>query len=78
MSQAIRVDDIKQIVSKIESLEEEKKEISDHIKDAYLEAKSKGYDVKILKSVIKLRKKDKDKIAEEDDLTEVYRQALGI
>ena len=47
-------------------------------KDAYNEAKSKGYDVKIIKHILKLRKKDKDALAEEDSLIELYRGAIGI
>jgi uncharacterized protein (UPF0335 family) len=78
MSDIVKVDDLKNLVSKIESLEDEKKEISDQIKDVYTEAKSKGYEVKILKNVIKLRKKDKNKLAEEDELMETYREALGL
>jgi uncharacterized protein (UPF0335 family) len=78
MNDIIKVDDLKNIVSKIESLEDEKKEISDQIKDIYAEAKSKGYEIKILKNVIKLRKKDRNKLAEEDELMETYREALGL
>ena len=78
MNDIVKVDDLKNLVSKIESLEDEKKEISDQIKDVYSEAKSKGYEVKILKNVIKLRKKDRNKLAEEDELMETYREALGL
>jgi uncharacterized protein (UPF0335 family) len=78
MNDIVKVDDLKNLVSKIESLEDEKKEISDQIKDVYVEARSKGYEVKILKNVIKLRKKDKNKLAEEDELMETYREALGL
>lgn len=63
---------------KLEKLEEEKRELADVTKDAYNEAKSKGYDVKIIKHILKLRKKDKDALAEEDSLIELYRGAVGI
>jgi uncharacterized protein (UPF0335 family) len=65
-------------ISKLEKLEEEKRELADVTKDAYNEAKSKGYDVKIIKHILKLRKKDKDALAEEDSLIELYRGAVGI
>ena len=48
------------------------------MKDVFNEAKSMGFDVKIIKHVIKLRKKDKDALAEEDSLIELYRGALGV
>ena len=67
-----------QIVTKIENIEREKVETSELLTDAYNEAKSMGYDVKIIKHVLKLRKKDKDDLAEEDSLIELYRGALGV
>jgi uncharacterized protein (UPF0335 family) len=70
--------DLLQIVTKIENIEREKVETSELLTDAYNEAKSMGYDVKIIKHVLKLRKKDKDALAEEDSLIELYRGALGV
>jgi uncharacterized protein (UPF0335 family) len=70
--------DLLQIVTKIENIEREKIETSELLTDAYNEAKSMGYDVKIIKHVLKLRKKDKDDLAEEDSLIELYRGALGV
>ena len=70
--------DLINTISKLEKLEEEKRELADVTKDAYNEAKSKGYDVKIIKHILKLRKKDKDTLAEEDSLIELYRGAVGI
>jgi len=78
MSQVIRVDDLKQVVDSIERLEDQKYEISQEVKEAYLSAKSKGYDPKTLKKVISLRKKDRNKLAEEDALMDLYRDALGV
>ena len=75
---SINATDLKQLVSKIESLETEKSEIADHIKDVFAEAKHKGYDVKVLKQVIKLLKKSKDKLAHEEAIMETYRLALGV
>ena len=70
--------DLLQIITKIENIEREKIETSELLTDAYNEAKSMGYDVKIIKHVLKLRKKDKDALAEEDSLIELYRGALGV
>ncbi|WHA07638.1 DUF2312 domain-containing protein (plasmid) [Candidatus Megaera polyxenophila] len=69
---------LKQIIDKIETIEQERLESTDLLKDAFNEAKSMGFDVKIIKHVLKLRKKDKKKLEEEDSLIELYRTALQI
>jgi uncharacterized protein (UPF0335 family) len=78
MQEVVDSQDLINTISKLEKLEEEKHELADVTKDAYNEAKSKGYDVKIIKHILKLRKKDKDALAEEDSLIELYRGAVGI
>jgi uncharacterized protein (UPF0335 family) len=78
MQEVVDSQDLINTISKLEKLEEEKRELADVTKDAYNEAKSKGYDVKIIKHILKLRKKDKDTLAEEDSLIELYRGAVGI
>jgi uncharacterized protein (UPF0335 family) len=78
MNETINTANLVQIVTKIESIEREKAEVSELLTDVYNEAKSMGYDVKIIKHVLKLRKKDKDALAEEDSLIELYRGALDI
>jgi uncharacterized protein (UPF0335 family) len=78
MQEVVDSQDLINTISKLEKLEEEKRELADVTKDAYNEAKSKGYDVKIIKHILKLRKKDKDALAEEDSLIELYRGAVGI
>jgi len=78
MTEVIQSDQLQQIVSKIETIEQERLESADLLKDIFNEAKSMGFDVKIIKHVIKLRKKDKDALAEEDSLIELYRGALGV
>jgi uncharacterized protein (UPF0335 family) len=78
MPEVVDSQDLINTISKLEKLEEEKRELADVTKDAYNEAKSKGYDVKIIKHILKLRKKDKDTLAEEDSLIELYRGAVGI
>ena len=78
MNEVIETDKLKQIISKIETIEEERVELAELLKDAYNEAKSLGFDVKIIKHVLKLKKKDKDALAEEDNLIDLYRGALGV
>ena len=78
MSEVLEAGKLKQIISKIETIEEERLESAELLKDAYNEAKSMGFDVKIIKHVLKLRKKDKDALAEEDSLIQLYRDALDI
>lgn len=78
MSEVIESEKLKQIMNKIETIEEERLESAELLKDAFNEAKSMGFDVKIIKHVLKLRKKDKDALAEEDSMIELYRGALGI
>jgi|TARA_B110000261_G_C13089407_1_gene359321 uncharacterized protein (UPF0335 family) len=78
MSEVVEADKLKQIISKIETVEAERQDSADLLKDTFNEAKSLGFDIKILKHVLKLRKKDKDALAEEDSLIDLYRGALGV
>jgi uncharacterized protein (UPF0335 family) len=78
INEVIEADKLKQIISKIETIEEERAESADLLKDAFNEAKSMGFDIKIIKHVLKLRKKDKNKLEEEDSLIELYRGAVGV
>ena len=71
-------DQLRAFVERIERLEEEKKTIADDIKDVYGEAKSLGFDTKILKMVISLRKKDEQQRTEEEIILGTYLQALGM
>jgi uncharacterized protein (UPF0335 family) len=65
-------------IERIEKLEEEKKAISDDIKDVFAEAKGNGYDVKALRAVIRIRKQDKDERMEQEAILETYLHALGM
>ena len=78
MIEVVETAKLLQVINKIESIEQERLESSDWLKDAFNEAKSMGFDVKIIKHVLKLRKKDKDALAEEDSLIDLYRGALGV
>ena len=78
ISEVIEAEKLKQVIDKVETIEEERAESAELLKDAFNEAKSMGFDVKIIKHVLKLRKKDKDALAEEDSLIDLYRGALNI
>jgi len=69
---------LKSIVERIERLEEEKKVIAADIKEVYAEAKGNGYDIKILRKVISLRKKEIGERMEEEAMLDVYLSALGM
>ncbi len=71
-------DQLKAFVERIERLEEEKKATSDDIRDVYAEAKGTGYDIKVLRTIVRLRKQDTDKRREEQAVLETYMHALGM
>jgi uncharacterized protein (UPF0335 family) len=71
-------DHLKAFVERIERLEEEKKTISDDIRDVYAEAKSTGFDVKALRAIVRLRKQDVDERKEQEAILETYMHALGM
>lgn len=77
MDDPVQGDQLKSIVERIERLEEEKTTITDDIKDVYLEAKSNGYDSKVLRKVIALRKRDLEERKEEEAIMDLYLQAVG-
>jgi uncharacterized protein (UPF0335 family) len=71
-------DQLKSIVERVEKLEEEKKAIADDIKEVFAEAKANGFDVKILRTVIRLRKQDTSERQEQEALLDLYLHALGM
>jgi len=75
---AVAGDQLKSFVERIERLEEEKKAIADDIKDVYGEAKANGFDTKILRQVIRIRKQDADERAEQETILDLYLAALGM
>ena len=68
---------LRAFLERIERLEEEKRAISDDIKEVFAEAKGTGYDVKIMRKIISLRRMDRDKRREEEEILELYLAALG-
>jgi len=71
-------DRLRLLVERVERLEEEKKGISDDIKDVYLEAKAVGYDVKIMRKIVALRKMPVDDRREMEAILDLYKNALGL
>ncbi|MBX3594226.1 DUF2312 domain-containing protein [Sphingomonas sp.] len=78
MSDSISAEQLRLLIERIERLEEEKKGIADDIKDVYAEAKATGFDAKIMRTIIRLRKMEKHQLDEQDALLETYRAALGM
>jgi len=68
---------LRQLVARIERLEEEKKSIGDDIKESYAEAKAVGFDSKVLRQVIRIRKQDRQEREEQEQIRELYLHALG-
>ena len=69
---------LKSFIERIERLEEEKKGIADDIKDVFAEAKGTGFDVKIMRQVLRLRKMEANDRQEQEELLDVYMRALGM
>jgi uncharacterized protein (UPF0335 family) len=76
--QNVGLENLRQFIERIERLEDEKKSISSDIKEVYAEAKSNGFDNKIMKKVIALRKMDKTEMEEQEELLKIYKEALGM
>ena len=71
-------EELRQFVERFERLEIEKKEISDQQKEVMIEAKSRGYDTRIMRKIVSLRKRDLEDIAEEEAILSMYKTALGM
>lgn len=78
MSEVVSKEQLKQYMARIERLEEDKLNIQDDIKQVYDEAKANGFDVMIMKKVLRLKKLDSNKLAEQDAMIELYRNALDV
>ncbi len=71
-------DRLRTIIERIERLEEEKKALSDDIREVYSEAKGAGFDIKVLRQIIRLRKMDASDRSEMEEVLDVYKRALGM
>ncbi|MFT9252010.1 MAG: DUF2312 domain-containing protein [Acetobacter okinawensis] len=74
----IAADRLRSIVERVERLEEERKGLAGDIKDIFTEAKSAGFDVKVLRQIIRIRKQEPSEVEEQETLLDVYRRALGM
>jgi len=78
MTDAVAPDLLKSFVERIERLEEEKASIAGDVKEVYAEAKAQGFDTKVLRKVVALRKRDAAERREEEEIMDLYLQALGM
>ena len=74
----IAADRLRSIIERIERLDEERKGLADNIKDIFAEAKSAGFDVKVVRQIISIRKKEPAEVEEQETLLDLYRRALGM
>ena len=74
----IAADRLRSVIERVERLEEERKALAGDIKDVYSEAKSAGFDVKVIKAIIKLRKQEPAEVEEQETLLDIYRRELGM
>ena len=77
-SMNVTADELRQFIERAEQLAAEKDDISEQEKELFAEAKGRGYDTKVMRKIISLRKRKPDDIAEEEAVLEMYRQALGM
>jgi uncharacterized protein (UPF0335 family) len=74
----VAVDRLRGLIERIERLEEERKALASDIKDIYAEAKSAGFDIKVLRQLIRIRKQEAAEVEEQETLLDIYRRALGM
>ena len=77
-SENVSAEQLKQFIERVETLESEKKAIADDIRDVFAEAKMTGFDVKTMRSIVRLRKLDSNARMEQEALLETYKAALGL
>jgi uncharacterized protein (UPF0335 family) len=77
-SYRVTADELRAFIERYERLEAEKKDIADSQKEVMSEAKGRGYDTKVIRKIISMRKRNRDDIAEEEAVLEVYMEALGM
>jgi uncharacterized protein (UPF0335 family) len=77
-SYRVTADELRQFIERLERLEAEKRDIAEQQEEVMAEAKGRGYDTKVIRKVIALRKREPDDIAEEEAVLDMYKQALGM
>lgn len=78
MPDSVTADELRQFIERWEHLDVEKKDIAEQQKEVMAEAKGRGYDTKVIRLVIKQRKRDRDDLAEEEAILDLYKSALGM
>ena len=71
-------EEIRQFIERFEALDAQKKDLAEEMKEVMAEAKGRGYDTKVLRKIIAIRKRDKDDLAEEEAILDLYKRALGM
>lgn len=77
-SYRVTADELRQFIERFERLDAEKKDIADQQKEVMAEAKGRGYDTKVLRKLVVMRKRDREDLAEEEAVLELYKEALGM
>ena len=77
-SYRVTADELRQFIERIERLDAERKDLAEQQKEVMAEAKGRGYDTKVMRKLITMRKRDKDDIAEEEAILEMYKEALDM
>ena len=77
-SYRVTAEELRQFIERFERLEMEKKDLADQQKEVMAEAKGRGYDTKVMRKIVALRKRTKDDIAEEEAVLDMYKDALGM
>ncbi len=78
VTETVAAQELRSFIERVERLEAEKKDIADGIKEVMAEAKGRGYDTKVMRKLISLRKRDSNDIAEEEAILDMYKSALGM
>ncbi len=77
-SYRVTADELRQFIERYERLEAEKKDIADQQKEVMAEAKGRGYDTRVMRKLVAMRKRDREDLAEEEAVLEMYKEALGM
>jgi len=75
---AVTADELRQFIERAEHLAAEKRDIAEQEKELFAEAKGRGYDTRVMRKILALRKRKPDEVAEEEEILEVYKAALGM
>lgn len=78
VSSTVAAAELRQFIERFEHLDAEKSDLADQMKEVMAEAKGRGYDTKVMRKLIAMRKRDRNELAEEEAILEMYRQALGM